>query len=65
MSADPGLIIMSDVRNSLTHSSEGMSMDIKVARVQAAIITSSKRTQKQDAIQPINQSEMWLRWLSG
>ena len=58
MSADPGLKIVSDVRNSLTHSSEGMSMDIKVARVQAAIITSSKRTQKQDAIQPINRSEM-------
>ena len=44
MSADPGLKIVSDVRNSLTHSSEGMSMDIKVARAQAAIITSSKRT---------------------
>ena len=59
MSADPGLKIVSDVRNSLTHSSEGMSMDIKVARVQPAIITSSKRTaQKQDAIQPRNRSEI-------
>ena len=59
MSADPGIKIVSDVRNPLTHSSEGMSMDIKVARAQAAIITSSKKTaQKQDAIQPINQSGM-------